>query len=529
MKKVLCVLGCSLAFALVGCGGGGGNSGSSGDGSTVSPIVSSLIYQLDKIALSNSGADEATLTVTALDSANNPVPNSNVSVSVDSGVYTPDTSISDAAGKSTGKISIGDNKSNREIVATIAAGGQTTKAVLPVTGSQIALSLVPAAPAPGASVKVSVKVTDVNGSGIPKTAVKLSGSLGFSQTLNTDALGNAMAELRAAPISLGIYTVDAGGSGVVVSEEVQVLNPDGLGIPDAIGTISSASLAINSNTIEPNASGFTTQRASLRAVFQNASNQAIQNVRARFEIVPPVLGSGEAISTAVGTVYSNGSGQATSEYIAGTRSSPTDGVRIRVCYGISDVDIANGACPRFVSATMTVAKQPLSITLGDNNKLERGANDLTYIKKFDIAVADAAGNAVTNAQISAVVDLTVYQKGEFSGVRTSCINEDINRNGFLDAGEDIDGDNSVNPRKADVVLSFVGERVTGSNGRATVQVEYPMNVATWLFYTVKVTTNVAGSEGSVQKAYRTNFIEGDQINGSFLTAPYGVNDCSTPN
>ena len=52
--------------------------------------------------------------------------------------------------------------------------------------------------------------------------------------------------------------------------------------------------------------------------------------------------------------------------------------------------------------------------------------------------------------------------------------------------------------------------------------EYPQNVATWLDYTIKVTTSVAGSEGTVQRSLATRFIEGDESNGSFLDSPYGV-------
>ena len=80
----------------------------------------------------------------------------------------------------------------------------------------------------------------------------------------------------------------------------------------------------------------------------------------------------------------------------------------------------------------------------------------------------------------------------------------------------------LTPRKADILISYVGERTTGSNGRATIQIEYPQNVATWLDYTIKVTTSVAGSEGTVQRSFTTGFIEGDESNGSFLVSPYGV-------
>ena len=264
-------------------------------------------------------------------------------------------------------------------------------------------------------------------------------------------------------------------------------------------------------------------------MFLNASNQPIQNVRVRFEITSPQLDPAESISTGLATVYSDISGVAVADYIPGTRSSPTNGVVIRACYGNTDADIAASACPNSKVATMTIASQPLSITLGDNNELTKGANNLTYIKKFDIAVADSAGNAVSNAQFSSSVDLKIFEKGPYLGARFLCANEDSNRNGTLDIGEDVDGNGSISPRKADVILSFVGASTTGTNGRATIQVEYPQNVATWLQYAVKVTTSVAGSEGTVEKNYVTSFVLGDDTNGSFLTPPYGSNACNVRN
>jgi hypothetical protein len=72
-------------------------------------------------------------------------------------------------------------------------------------------------------------------------------------------------------------------------------------------------------------------------------------------------------------VYSDANGEATADYIAGTRSSPTNGVKIRACYGLTDADLAGGACPNSVPSTLTVASQPLSVTLGDNNTLEKGS------------------------------------------------------------------------------------------------------------------------------------------------------------
>jgi hypothetical protein len=562
--------GLLVAASLAACGGGGGSAGGTtptptpGGGAT--STVASFIFQLSKAALSNSGSDSTVLTVTALDANNNPVAGAAVTVSVDSGVYTPVTTTTGANGQASGTITIGANKANRTIKATITVNGQSAIASITVTGAAISLTPVPATPAPGASTRVDIKVTDSNGAGIANVPVTLSGTLGFTGTVTTDSTGNATSTLGAAPATAGSYSIDAAALGVQATRSVQVVSGSGSsGIPVVTNTVSAASLSIVPTTIAPNTSGSTTNRAALKAKFLNASNQAIQNVRVRFEIVPPGLGSGESLSTANATVYSDTNGEAIADYIAGTRSSPTDGVVIRACYGPDDASIASGACPNSVTKTLTVASQPLSITLGDNNLLAKGNGSLTYIKQFDVAVADAAGNAVPNAVISASVDITHYGKGGFSYANTSapgsptyqvtgnnppngstaglsttatpspttgrvwCPNEDLNRNGSLDTGEDINNNGKLEPRKADVILSFLGSNVTGTNGRMTIQVEYPQNVATWLSYTVKVTTNVAGSEGSDSKSYITSFIEGDQTNGSFLTPPYGANRCVDAN
>lgn len=526
-----------VSGVVAGCGGGGGSAGSS-SGSDGSKAVANFDYVLDKNAITNSGSDEVTVSATALDSGNNPVPGVAFKVTLDSGIYTPVTTVTDDTGKVSGKITVGSNKSNRSIKVEMAMGGKIKSAILPVTGSKITLTTVPAAPVPGATVTLTVKVTDVNGGPIANTSVALGGSLGFRNAVTTDITGNATATIAAAPSTAGVYTVQADGSGVTAQRDVQVISTTG-GVPDAVGTISAASLAITPNTIPPNAAGSTTNRATLRALFQDPTNKAIKNVRVRFEILPPDLGAGEQISTGSAVIYTDQNGTASADYIAGTRASPTNGVQIRACYGATDADLAGGACPNFRIATMTVANEPLSITLGDNNKLATGNGGLTYIKNFDVAVADAAGNAIANAQISASVDLRIYRKATgialvndaltYTGTLYLCPNEDTNRNGLLDAGEDVNGNGTLEPRKADVIISYVGGRTTGANGRTTIQVEYPQNVAYWIEYAVKVTTSVAGSEGVVEKAYLTQALKEDVEDGSFLRPPYGSGTCNSPN
>ena len=529
-----------MTLALVACGGGGGSPGtvagvtpSEGSGQTAA-VVSSFVYQLSKNALTNSGADYIDLTVTALDSNNNPVEGAKVLVSPDTGIYTPDASVTDAKGVVTGKLTINPNdKSDRKITSVITVGGKSATVVVPVTGSQITLALVPATPTPGSPVSLDVKVTDINGAGIPGVNVALSGSLGFSGSVQMGDNGSKTISLAAVSSNAGTYSVEAAGSGVTASKTVQIVSPTGGTIPNVppATIFSAASLSASPNTIPPNVTGSNVNRTTLKAVFQDPSNQAIQNVRVRYEIVPPGLGAGEQISTGSTVAYSDVNGVALAEYIAGTRSSPTNGVLIRACYGRTDAELAAGACPNKVETNLTVATSPLSITLGTDNTMVKGNDDLTYVRDIDVAVADAAGYAVAGAVLSVSLDITDYRKATaYSALGIWCPNEDLNRNGFLDAGEDINGNKSLEPRKADVIVSFAGSNKTDVYGRSKIRVEYAQNYATWLQYVVKVTTNVAGSEGKVEKAFVTQFLKEDEEDGSFRIPQYGfVLNCSSPN
>jgi hypothetical protein len=110
------------------------------------------------------------------------------------------------------------------------------------------------------------------------------------------------------------------------------------------------------------------------------------------------------------------------------------------------------------------------------------------------------------------------------------LNEDWNRNGFLDtgSGEDINSDGSIQPKKAEVIVSYVNGNKTDANGQLLVQVSYGQNMGGWLAYTLRATTGVAGSEGDAAKSYVTDVLQGDVANGSFRTPPFGSNSCRVP-
>ena len=331
---------------------------------------------------------------------------------------------------------------------------------------------------------------------------------------------------------------------------------------NAVGTVVASSLTANPATVAPNVVGAaTTNRVRLSAKFLQAGNAGMANMRVRFELVSPFLGAGEFISSSDSFVYSDSSGTAESDYVPGTRTSPTNGVTVRACFNNSDFPA--GTCPNQVTANLTVNTKPLALTIGNFNKLEAALGGIIYFERFVVQVADASGVAVPDAVVSASVDITHFGKGNFgngyqffgfqapdishvygtnytvggapvpytstyvpvAGSNAWCVNEDKNRNGFLEIGEDLNGDGSLTPRKSEIVVSFVDSNKTDKNGQLLLQVSYPQNVGSWLAYTLKATTSVVGSEGSNQRSFITGALQSDVANGSFRTGPYGQLSC----
>ena len=369
LKQVIVVV---LAVLLSACGGGGGSSGSSPGGTTSSATstVSDFIFELDKVSIVNTGSDVAVLAVTAVDANRNVVAGAPVSVSVDAGaVFSTSASTTNSSGKFTGNITIGGDKSDRTISATIKVNNITKVASVRVTGSRIAVSTVPATPAPGQLVTLNISTSDSIGNPIQNVSLTLSGTAGATGAITTDVSGNRAATF-VAPVSAGTYTVVVAGLGVSTTKIIQVVIPGAATVPAAVGPVSSASLNPQPTSIPPNTAGSTTNRSKLSARFLTTGNAGLQNMRVRFEILPPTLGSGEAISTGDATVYTDSSGVAEADYIPGTRSSPTNGVQVRACYKATDFSSA-ADCPNQVMANLTVAGAPLSISISDDNLLDR--------------------------------------------------------------------------------------------------------------------------------------------------------------
>ena len=335
----------------------------------------------------------------------------------------------------------------------------------------------------------------------------------------------------------------ANAGGVSNTQTVQIQASGTSTIPPATGTILSASVSANPSVISTN-TGSTNNRVEIRALFVGASNAPIRNVRVRFDLAGDANSVGGTFSTGDNTVYSDANGIATTAYIPGTRASPTNGVTVRACFGPNDFTSCATA-PSTTSTTITVASDPLAVTIGTNETVDV-SNQLTYKRQFVVLVVDASGRAKENVQIVPSVDIERYYKGQLvagSGAWTygyvsggtavqwpayECFNEDLDRNGVLEASEDINNNGSLEPRKSDVAVSAVGSTATNSSGTAIVQIEYPRNIGTWAKVKILVSaTGVSGTEG------RATWTEILPVPASALTnvtaapafriSPYGTN------
>ena len=539
---------------------------------TVVVPVTDMVLFMDKASINNSGTDKARLTVIALDSNRNVVSGATVGVTTDqNSVFIPaGGAITNAQGTYLGDVFIGSDKSNRTITVTVTINGIVRRTSVQVIGSKLTVQAQPSTLAPGQAGTASVLLQDSALNPIAGSTITLTGSVPgvAGQTLVTDFSGQASRTFTA-PGTTGTFTIGATGNGVTAaSVQVQVVTA-GV-IPPAVipgGVV--PSLAASPNVLQVNAVGSTASRSTLRFLFVDAAGNPVTNVRVRFDdLTTGIAAVGSSITSGTQTLTTDNSGVVTAQYIAGQNSSPTNGVTIRACYSATD-PVPATPCPlaQSVDATLTVAGAALAVSIGDDNLLEKGNG--TYIKRFAITVADSAGKAVANAPVDISLNLTHYGKAAawsnpslasvpgdtatstytFTFTSTSppgstatvthfwCVNEDINRNGVADPGENVDGSLDANgqatlqPRRSDMIISYDNPTVTTTNasGILIIRVEYSQRYGGWLAYRVRTTANVAGSQGLAERPFVTDVVQGDVLNGSFLTPAYGVNNCTTAN
>ena len=542
-KRIATLLVASL---MVSCGGGGNVPYPAGSG----PVTAAdLILTLGAATLGNTGSASVAVTVTAVDASRNTVASIPVTLSADSGavlsaVSGPTTS---ATGTITATLGAGDSQANRVITVTAVSGGIAKSATVQVVGTKITATLVPAVVAPGQPGQVQYVVVDQAGNPMTKQAAQIVATgLTPAEASGVTGSNGEFTFAYTAPSAVGSYTVTANIGGKTDTQTVTV--QPGNVVPVVVTTITSASVSANPSVIPINLPGETSNRSEIRALFLGNNNQPIANVRARFDLNGDPNSIGGTFSAGAGKLYTDPNGVVTTAYIPGTRSSPTDGVTVRVCYGVSDTDpnFVNCATSKLVS--LTVVAEPLGVTIGTDDKIIVDRDDgLVYVKKFIVSVADAAGVAKQDVNLVVSIDLVNYRKGFYilgaqwfkpgplpGGDFAVCANEDLNRNGVLETGEDVNGDGILWPRKPDVTVRLLSSK-TAADGTAELEIQYAKNHGSWVDALITVSASgVGGSEGRASYFVAPVPVDAASIKATtppaFVVSPYGgASSCANPN
>lgn len=467
--------------------------------------------------LSNSGTANVVAIATAVDAQRATVSGIPVTLSVDNGAtISVSGATTDATGQVRGTVSIGSDKSNRVITVTAISNGlpPVTKRIQ-VTGSKINATVVGSVLSPGDRGTVQYRLVDASGNPIADKTITVIGPNAVQTQATTGANGEYDYSF-VAPAAPGSFDIRASAANVDRSDTIVVNAGPGV-IPTVTATVRSASLSANPSVVPINAVGSpATNRAEIRALFLSDNNAPVKDIRVRFDLDGDPQRIGGELTSGTTQVYSDANGVATSAYVSGSRFSPTDGVRIRACW--SNADFAVGECPNAARATLTVIADPLSVTIGTNNAIIGTTSDLTYKTRYVVQVVDSSGLAAKDVLVSAAVDLLNFYKGQWvrglgrwsQTVADACPNEDLNRNGVSEVftingarfAEDANGSfnltpgrPALEPRKADVAVSFIGESRTDASGQVVLQLEYPQNVASWVDFNLVVSVGVAGTEG----------------------------------
>lgn len=292
-------------------------------------------------------------------------------------------------------------------------------------------------------------------------------------------------------------------------------------------------VASTAASIDAQASAFTLPpngQTTITAIVRDAAGNLVKN-----KVVTFTLNDVSGGSLSVGSATTDSQGRAQTVYRAGPSASAQRGV-------VVTASVTEGGTPITRDVRLTVANQSLFISLGTGNTIEE-PNPAQYRLPFVVQVTDANGNGVANQSLTVSVLSVRYLKGRRAWTGTSwagyeggaptgiCADEDVNRNGVLDPGEDANG--STRLEAGNIALVAPSAVTTDTNGVALIGVLYPQEHAYWLEVQLEARTTVAGTETARATTFLLPGLASDfnrqDVAPPGPVSPFGVNACAAPN
>lgn len=560
------------------------------DPTTTNPIADDLSLTLSAPSLTNGGSTTILATATAVDRNRNVVAGIPVTITVDaSAIAQVSGPTTNAQGVVTANVGIGADRSNRVVTVTATTGTIVKTASFAVTGAKLTSAAAPLVTAGTTGNIIEYTLVDFNGLAMPAQRIQISAP-GLPPGNGTTDINGKFRFSYTAPAA-GILQILASAAGDSRSDTVTV-TAGGSGVPPADEVPRSASVTPTPSVVTVNSPGSNTNQVELRALFIGNNNKPIPRVRVRFDLAGNTTNTDGEVTFVGDYAYSDENGVARGTFTPRLRSSPTNGVTIRICYDVVDFTSASRTdctgAPRFATTTLTVSSEALAVSVRTNELIKSGAANLTYIKEYVVMVVDSSGQAKPDVLITPSVDLTGYYKGfytfnglvwvqnltlaadefyQWNGTAWAkaaavpntipfCPNEDINRNGvrearpfsataqapaLADRQEDLNWNGELDPRKSDVAIKVVGSNRTDANGLAIVQIEYGRDIASWVDFIITVTASgVSGTEararyignlsGLGNLPFPADSVTNPVVAPPFVNSPYGRSTtCVDPN
>lgn len=458
-------------------------------GTVVLPVTGTSLSVAGVTSLLKGGS--ANYAVSVKDSGGAPIGNVQVTASSALGnTIAPASAKTDASGAAS--FAYTGTKGGTDTVRFSAAGATQTLAITvsdqdfvfvnPVTAAELAINQ---------DQTVTVRYRSA-GQGVAGKAVTFGttrGGIVGSSFVQTDANGFASAVVRSTSAGRAILTAQLEG-GTTAS------------LPLTFVSVRPASVVLQTSAaaLAPNASGSTVNQVELRAVVRDDAGNAVKGATVYFTAVKDL--SGGSIKT--GSSVTDENGVATDVFVSGAVSTAANGVILRAT--VVNPDPSKPAISS--DALLTVNAKALFITIASNNTIEKLST--TYRKTFSVQVNDANGAPVPNQSVTMSYWAPWYFKGvmKFDEVWkrdlntvSACRNEDLNRNGILDPGEEdpaVNGQSNRNGILEPGLPAVISPAtvVTDAAGSAEFTITYGQQFAQWFQIDLTAKAIVAGTESS---------------------------------
>ena len=464
-----------------------------------------------------------TLTFTVRDAAGVAVPGVALTVTSQAGntiALNPATGITSSSASSLGQITAvvtAANVGNDVITAT--GGGTSQTQALTISNASFTFTT------PAAATEIPLATVTPISVNWTNAGVPVVGSLvNFSSTRG--AFAGSPVATNASGTATAFISSSSAGSAVITATGPGGVPAATLNVAFVAVTASSLTVQASPSTIQvTSGAGQTNNSSTISVVVRDAANNLVKNARVNFTIAADPTGG--TLTAASGTTDVNGTTSVT--YIAGAISSPQNGVIISATVtNINGVPIVLASS----TATLTVSGQPLLVRLGTDNLV--GSTPPVNNKTWIAIVTDASGNAVAGATVRFSLRPGRYRKGfytvpggatawQLTNLNATCANEDLNFNGILDPGEDINLSRALEPGG---IATVTASAVTNASGIATAVVTYPKDHASWTEVILEARTGVVGNDPPTVSTFFLEGLASDYTNitlappGQF--SPYGL-------